>query len=193
MAARLTLTGDGETFLVYARLLQLQREAIAALGRSRPVTLRFGIPEDYADTWLPALLERFGAASRRPRAYPLPHVDGTAGTIGERLAGYRAGGAARRGQEAACGHGGRGLGGASAFCADPGRPILALFPGSAFTGCWLRWPASVATGSSTPPVKSEGLRVIVNQGQMTDRDDRRRCPRTGERWGKRRPAVPPPP
>ncbi|OLO12712.1 LysR family transcriptional regulator [Chromohalobacter japonicus] len=65
---RLTLTGDGETFLVYARrLLQLQREAIAALGRSQPVTLRFGLPEDYADTWLPALLERFGA--RHPEVH----------------------------------------------------------------------------------------------------------------------------
>ncbi|WP_299258060.1 LysR substrate-binding domain-containing protein [uncultured Kushneria sp.] len=56
------LTSDGETFLVYARrLLQLQQEAVAALGRSRPMTLRFGLPEDYADAWLTALLARFGA------------------------------------------------------------------------------------------------------------------------------------
>ncbi|MDN3524693.1 LysR substrate-binding domain-containing protein [Halomonas sabkhae] len=67
----LALTADGQTFLVYARrLLQLQREALGALSvSSEPITLRFGIPEDYADTWLPALLERFSAAHPEVRVH----------------------------------------------------------------------------------------------------------------------------
>lgn len=67
----LALTPDGQTFLVYARrLLQLQREALGALSVSRePITLRFGLPEDYANTWLPALLERFSAAHPEVRVH----------------------------------------------------------------------------------------------------------------------------
>ncbi|WP_110670095.1 LysR substrate-binding domain-containing protein [Salinicola halophilus] len=67
---QLTLTAEGETFLIYARrLLLLQREALSALGRVQPITLRFGLPEDYADTWLPALLERFSAAHPEVRVH----------------------------------------------------------------------------------------------------------------------------
>ncbi|MDL4862145.1 LysR substrate-binding domain-containing protein [Halomonas elongata] len=67
----LSLTPDGQTFLVYARrLLQLQREALGALSvSSEPITLRFGLPEDHADTWLPALLERFSAAHPEVRVH----------------------------------------------------------------------------------------------------------------------------
>lgn len=54
------LTQNGETFLVYARrILQLQREVAGVLGESGAGVIRFGIPENYAEAWLPALLERF--------------------------------------------------------------------------------------------------------------------------------------
>ncbi|WP_136248237.1 LysR substrate-binding domain-containing protein [Halomonas borealis] len=70
---RLSLTPDGEVFLVYARrLLQLQREALSALGHGdREGVIRFGLPENYAEAWLPRLLERF--ARRHPRIRPHIH------------------------------------------------------------------------------------------------------------------------
>ncbi|WP_423821283.1 LysR family transcriptional regulator [Salinisphaera sp. SPP-AMP-43] len=69
---QLALTADGQTFLVYARrLLQLQREAMSAVGPSaRPTILRFGLPEDYAETWLPAVLQAFAATHPQVR----PHI-----------------------------------------------------------------------------------------------------------------------
>ncbi|RTR02952.1 LysR substrate-binding domain-containing protein [Halomonas nitroreducens] len=70
---QLSLTPDGETFLVYARrLLQLQREAISSLGHGdREGVIRFGLPENYAEAWLPRLLDRF--AQRHPRVRPHIH------------------------------------------------------------------------------------------------------------------------
>lgn len=70
---QLSLTPDGETFLVYARrLLQLQREAISALGHGdREGVIRFGLPENYAEAWLPRLLDRF--AKRYPHIRPHIH------------------------------------------------------------------------------------------------------------------------
>ena len=70
---QLSLTEDGEIFLVYARrLLQLQREAISALGHGdRDGVIRFGLPENYAEIWLPRLLDRF--AQRHPRIRPHIH------------------------------------------------------------------------------------------------------------------------
>jgi DNA-binding transcriptional LysR family regulator len=70
---RLALTADGQTFLVYARrLLQLQREATSAVGPlNQPATLRFGLPEDYAETWLPEILRRF--EQMRPNIRPHIH------------------------------------------------------------------------------------------------------------------------
>ncbi|MGN8197791.1 LysR family transcriptional regulator [Salinisphaera sp. RV14] len=69
---QLALTADGQTFLVYARrLLQLQREAVSAVGPSaQPTTLRFGLPEDYAETWLPQVLRTFAASHPAVR----PHI-----------------------------------------------------------------------------------------------------------------------
>ncbi len=57
---RVALTRDGETFLVYARrILQLQREAVSVLGTGSGGVIRLGVPENYAEAWLPALLQRF--------------------------------------------------------------------------------------------------------------------------------------
>lgn len=69
---QVSLTADGETFLVYARrLLQLQREAISALGNGdREGVIRFGLPENYAEAWLPRLLDRFARLHPRIR----PHI-----------------------------------------------------------------------------------------------------------------------
>lgn len=57
---RVALTRDGETFLVYARrILQLQREAVRVLGTGSGGVIRLGVPENYAEAWLPSLLQRF--------------------------------------------------------------------------------------------------------------------------------------
>jgi len=70
---RLALSHDGENFLIYARrILQVQNEAIAALTRSsRENVIRFGLPEDYAELWLPDLLKKF--YELRPGARPHVH------------------------------------------------------------------------------------------------------------------------
>ncbi|HXZ08075.1 MAG TPA: LysR substrate-binding domain-containing protein [Paraburkholderia sp.] len=70
---RLALSHDGENFLIYARrILQVQNEAIAALTRtSRENVIRFGLPEDYAELWLPDLLKKF--YELRPDARPHVH------------------------------------------------------------------------------------------------------------------------
>lgn len=69
---QLSLTADGQTFLVYARrLLQLQREALSAVGPSaQPTTIRFGLPEDYAEAWLPGVLRAFAVSHPAVR----PHI-----------------------------------------------------------------------------------------------------------------------
>lgn len=57
---RVALTREGETFLVYARrILQLQREAVSVLGIGSGGVIRLGVPENYAEAWLPDLLQRF--------------------------------------------------------------------------------------------------------------------------------------
>jgi DNA-binding transcriptional LysR family regulator len=67
------LSSDGENFLIHARrILQVQNEAIASLTRgSRGNVIRFGLPEDYAELWLPELLRAFYAL--RPGARPHIH------------------------------------------------------------------------------------------------------------------------
>ncbi|AZQ54553.1 LysR substrate-binding domain-containing protein [Burkholderia cenocepacia] len=70
---RLALSRDGENFLIHARrIIQVQNEAIAALKRTGGHgVIRFGLPEDYAELWLPDLLEKF----YRLRPDARPHID----------------------------------------------------------------------------------------------------------------------
>ena len=66
-----TLTGDGEELLGYARrMLQLNDEALARF-RCAPTegAVRIGTPDDYATRFLPAILGRFAAS------HPLVQVD----------------------------------------------------------------------------------------------------------------------
>lgn len=59
---RLALSQDGENFLIYARrIIQVQNEAIVALTQAsnHHGVIRFGLPEDYAELWLPELLKSF--------------------------------------------------------------------------------------------------------------------------------------
>ncbi len=60
----LELTEAGETVLTYAqRLLELNDEAVAAVrGTSVEGAVRFGLPGDFAETWLPMALGRFKRA-----------------------------------------------------------------------------------------------------------------------------------
>jgi DNA-binding transcriptional LysR family regulator len=69
----LALTEAGEIVLAYARrILDLNDEAITALSGSMiDETLRFGLPNDFAETWLPAALGRFR------RACPTARIDVT--------------------------------------------------------------------------------------------------------------------
>lgn len=62
-------TRAGRDFLVYARrILQLQAEAAAAVNPALgEVVVRVGMPNDYAELFLPALLRRFEAAFPRVR------------------------------------------------------------------------------------------------------------------------------
>ena len=57
----LILTDAGEMILAYARrILDLNDEAVAAIrGRTAAGPVRFGLPADFAETWLPAALGRF--------------------------------------------------------------------------------------------------------------------------------------
>lgn len=66
---RLTPTEAGEVVLAYARrLLNLNDEAVAAVrGCALEGVVRFGLPGDLADTWLPSLLGRFKRAHRAVR------------------------------------------------------------------------------------------------------------------------------
>ncbi|KVM03247.1 LysR family transcriptional regulator [Burkholderia ubonensis] len=59
---RLELSRDGENFLIHARrIIQVQNDAIIALKQtsSERGAVRFGLPEDYAELWLPDLLKSF--------------------------------------------------------------------------------------------------------------------------------------
>ncbi|MGM0982717.1 MAG: LysR substrate-binding domain-containing protein [Pseudomonadota bacterium] len=181
---RLALTPDGQTFLVYARrLLQLQREALGALSVSRePITLRFGLPEDYADTWLPALLERFSAVHPEVRVHIhcrmstelLDQLDD--GSLDLVLAVRHAAdsGGEVVGEEAVVWAAHRD------FRPDPGRPLpLALFPEQciyrrralqALTARGLAW--QVDSTSQSP----SGLRVIIDQARAVTLCDRRSIP-----------------
>jgi DNA-binding transcriptional LysR family regulator len=57
----LALTDAGEVILAYARrILDLNDEAIAAVrGRAAEGEVRFGLPADFAEAWLPKALGRF--------------------------------------------------------------------------------------------------------------------------------------
>src|SRR5258708_16012358 len=67
----LVLTEPGELLLKYARrILALNDEAIAALhGSGLEGVVRFGLPSDFAETWLPAALGQF------QRPHPLIRVE----------------------------------------------------------------------------------------------------------------------
>jgi DNA-binding transcriptional LysR family regulator len=67
----LTLTEAGELLLKYARrILALNDEAVTALrGPGLEGAVRFGLPGDFAETWLPAALGRF------KRAHPMVRVE----------------------------------------------------------------------------------------------------------------------
>jgi DNA-binding transcriptional LysR family regulator len=60
----LVLTDAGDVVLDYARrILKLNDEAVAvARGISVEGSVRFGVPQDFGDTWLPAVLARFARA-----------------------------------------------------------------------------------------------------------------------------------
>jgi DNA-binding transcriptional LysR family regulator len=57
----MVLTEAGEVMLAYARrILDLNDEAVAAIrGRAAEGLVRFGLPADFAETWLPAALGTF--------------------------------------------------------------------------------------------------------------------------------------
>jgi DNA-binding transcriptional LysR family regulator len=67
----LMLTEAGELLLKYARrILALNDEAVAALrGPGLEGAVRFGLPGDFAETWLPSALGRF------KRAHPMVRVE----------------------------------------------------------------------------------------------------------------------
>ena len=67
----LALTDSGEVILAYARrILALNDEALAtARGIAINGAVRFGVPQDFGDVWLPALLARF------TRSYPAVMID----------------------------------------------------------------------------------------------------------------------
>jgi DNA-binding transcriptional LysR family regulator len=58
---QLVLTDTGEMVLAYARrILDLNDEVVAAVrGRGAEGQVRFGVPADFAETWLPIVLGRF--------------------------------------------------------------------------------------------------------------------------------------
>ncbi|WP_024508701.1 LysR substrate-binding domain-containing protein [Bradyrhizobium sp. ARR65] len=68
---RLVLTDAGEVVLAYARrILDLNDEAVAAIrGRAIDGQVRFGLPADFAETWLPMALGRF------KRAHPAVRIE----------------------------------------------------------------------------------------------------------------------
>src|SRR5262249_9249761 len=60
----LSLTDAGDIVLGYARrILELNDEALAAArGIAIEGLVRFGVPQDFGDTWLPGVLARFARA-----------------------------------------------------------------------------------------------------------------------------------
>ena len=180
---RVLLTQDGQTFLVYARrLLQLQREAVSVLGGGGEGVIRLGIPENYAEAWLPGLLDRF--TERHPRIRPHIHCRMSSELL-ERLAdgqldlvisvcyGARPTGEPLGTEELVwAAH--------RSFRADPSAPLpLALFPDdcpyrrralSALAGVDRQWTLAYTSQSPT------GLRATVNQGSAVTVTDRRTLP-----------------
>jgi len=77
----LVLTEAGEVMLGYARrLLALNDEAVTAVRGPRVSgTLRFGLPQDFAETWFPATLAQFS------RAHPQTQIAVTVGRNSELL------------------------------------------------------------------------------------------------------------
>jgi len=77
----LMLTEAGEVMLTYARrLLALNDEAITAVrGPAVSGTLRFGLPQDFAETWFPDTLAQFS------RAHPQTQIAVTVGRNAELL------------------------------------------------------------------------------------------------------------
>jgi DNA-binding transcriptional LysR family regulator len=67
----LALTEAGDAVLAYARrILELNDEAVAAVrGAAIDGWVRFGMPGDFAETWLPAVLGRF------KRAHPAVRIE----------------------------------------------------------------------------------------------------------------------
>src|SRR5258708_2675837 len=67
----LVLTEAGDVVLAYARrILDLNDEAVAAVhGRVVEGVVRFGLPADFAETWLPTALGRF------KRAHPAVRIE----------------------------------------------------------------------------------------------------------------------
>ena len=181
---RLALSRDGENFLIHARrIIQVQNEAIAALNRSNSDgVIRFGLPEDYAELWLPELLKKFYAL--RPGARPHIHCR-TSLELLERLSageldlalvvrhGERAGGKPLARQELvwAAHHD-------FELCADAPVP-LALFDES----CTYRQrglQALTAIGRDYQLVYTSqsptGIRIAVNHGAAVTIIDRRTLP-----------------
>jgi len=68
-------TAAGESLIAYARrILDLNDEAVAAIrGSQLAGSVRLGLPEDFAESWLPELLGRF------VRSHPRAHVEVRAG------------------------------------------------------------------------------------------------------------------
>lgn len=61
---RLALTDAGDVVLGYARqILELNDQAVAAArGIATGGSVRFGVPQDFGDSWLPSVLARFSRA-----------------------------------------------------------------------------------------------------------------------------------
>ena len=83
----LALTPAGESFLGYAkRLLDLNDEAVERLrGAEVEGWARLGLPQDFAETWLPAVLTRFARA--HPKVRIEVQVDRTVPLIDKTLKG----------------------------------------------------------------------------------------------------------
>jgi DNA-binding transcriptional LysR family regulator len=180
---RVALTPDGATFLVYARrLLQLQREAMSVVGRGGRGVIRFGVPENYAETWLPGLLDRF--AELHPGIQPHIHcrmsselldalADGQLDLVLAVCYGSRPTGEPLGTEELVwAAH--------QSFRPDPGAPLpLALFPDD----CPYRRRALNALALADRPWTLEyttqsptGLRAAVNQGSVVTVTDRLTLP-----------------
>jgi len=67
----LALTGAGDVLLNYARrILALNDDAVSAVkGLAIEGSVRFGMPSDFAETWMPAVLGRF------KRSHPDVHIE----------------------------------------------------------------------------------------------------------------------